>query len=147
MPANPTPLPQHRPTQGGFTLVELLVVLVILGLLASVATPRVIKFIGGAKTDTARVQLEQLSGALDLFRLEVGRYPSQEEGLQALIEQPATVERWNGPYMRNAEAIIDPWENPYIYRFPGGKHDYDIYSLGADSQEGGDGEDQDITTD
>lgn len=144
-----TPVPSARPTpwrrsERGFTLIELLVVLVILGLLATIAGPRVIKFIGGAKTDTAQVQIQQLAGALELYRLEVGRYPSPDEGLGALVARPGSATAWNGPYIRNAEAIVDPWGNPYVYRVPGSATDFDIYSLGADGREGGDGEDQDV---
>jgi general secretion pathway protein G len=136
----------RRRGQCGFTLVELLVVLVILGLIAAFAAPQVIKYLGGAKTDSAGIQIERLSGVLDLYRLEVGRYPGEDEGLNALVERPAGVERWNGPYLKKANALNDPWGRPYIYRFPGEHGAYDIYSLGADGEEGGDGENQDLTS-
>ncbi|MFQ6017536.1 MAG: type II secretion system major pseudopilin GspG [Kiloniellaceae bacterium] len=137
---------KSRRRQAGFTLVELLVVLVILGLIAAFAAPQVIKYLGGAKTDAARIQIERLSGVLDLYRLEVGRYPSEEEGLNALLERPVDAETWNGPYLRRADALIDPWKNPYLYRYPGGHGEFDLYSLGADGREGGEGENRDITS-
>lgn len=130
--------------QRGFTLIELLVVLVILGLLMSVVGPRVMKYVGGAKTDTARMQIEELAGALDMYHLEVGRYPTQDAGLQALIEQPAGEKRWKGSYLRKAKVPSDPWGNDYVYRFPGQHGAFDIYSLGADGQIGGEGEDAEI---
>lgn len=130
----------------GFTLIELLVVLVILGLVAAVAVPQVIKYVGSAKSDTARIQIERLATTLDLYRLEVGRYPSDIEGLEALVERPPNAETWNGPYLKNRDAIIDPWGEPYVYVFLGeGGRDYDLSTLGADGQEGGDGEDADIS--
>ncbi|MCH6587913.1 MAG: type II secretion system major pseudopilin GspG [Proteobacteria bacterium] len=136
----------RRRRQAGFTLVELLVVLIILGLIAAFAAPRVIKFVGGAKTDSAKIQIERLSGVLDLYRLQVGRYPNEDEGLNALMEQPADAPDWEGPYLKKADALIDPWRRPYIYRFPGEHGDYDLYSLGADGEDGGEGEDRDLTS-
>ncbi len=136
----------RRRRQAGFTLVELLVVLIILGLIAAFAAPRVIKFVGGAKTDSAKIQIDRLSGVLDLYRLQVGRYPSEDEGLNALMEQPADAPDWEGPYLKKADALMDPWRRPYIYRFPGEHGDYDLYSLGADGEDGGEGENQDLTS-
>ena len=133
----------HR--SNGYTLVELLVVLAILGLLVALATPRVIRYLGTAKTDTARIQIQKLGGVLDLYRLEIGRYPTEEEGLAALVDRPPQVEAWNGPYLKNRESLIDPWGTPYVYRSPGEHGEYDLYTLGADGKEGGDGEDRDIT--
>jgi len=129
----------------GYTLVELLVVLAILGLLVALAAPRVIKYLGSAKSDTARIQIEKLGGVLDLYRLETGRYPSEQEGLQALVEKPAQDDAWNGPYLKNRESLTDPWGDLYVYRMPGEHGEYDLYTLGADTKEGGDGEDHDIT--
>jgi general secretion pathway protein G len=136
----------NRRREAGFTLVELLVVLIILGLIAAFAAPRVIKFVGGAKTDTARIQIERLSGILDLYRLQVGRYPSGDDGLDALMEAPAEAPNWDGPYLKKADALNDPWDRPYLYRFPGEHGDYDLYTLGADGQDGGEGEDRDLTS-
>ncbi len=136
----------QRRRAAGFTLVELLVVLIILGLIAAFAAPQVIKFVGGAKTDSAHIQIERLSGVLDLYRLQVGRYPSDEESLNSLMEQPADAPNWDGPYLKKADSLIDPWGRPYLYRFPGEHGDYDLYTLGADGQEDGEGENQDLTS-
>jgi general secretion pathway protein G len=125
----------RRRRQAGFTLIELLVVLIILGLIAAFAAPQVIKYVGGAKTDAARIQIERLGGVLDLYRLEVGRYPSEDEGLEVLVGGP----------LKKADALVDPWGRPYLYRFPGEHGEYDLYSLGADGEEGGEGEDRDLT--
>lgn len=132
--------------QRGFTLIELLVVLVIVGLLMSVVGPRVMKYVGSSKTDTARVQVEELASALDMYYLEVGRYPTQQQGLQALIQQPPGVARWQGPYLRKSTIPSDPWGNDYVYRFPGQHGPFDLFSLGADGQPGGDGENADIVS-
>ena len=134
-----------RGEQSGYTLVELLVVLAILGLLVALAAPRVIKYLGGAKIDTARIQIEKLGGVLDLYRLEIGRYPTEQEGLEALVERPPQVDAWNGPYLKNRQSLIDPWGTPYTYRAPGEHGEYRLYTLGADGKDGGDGEDQDVT--
>jgi general secretion pathway protein G len=128
----------------GFTLIELLVVLVILGLLAGLVGPQVINYLGGANTKTAQLQIQDFSTALDVFRLDVGRYPTTAEGLQALVVQPAGVDRWNGPYLRKNVIPKDPWGNDYLYRSPGQHGAFDLYSLGADNAEGGEGENQDI---
>ena len=133
-----------RRRYAGFTLIELLVVLVILGLLAGLVGPRVIKHLGESKTKTAILQIEELSSALDLYRLEVGKYPTTDQGLTALVEQPAGVDQWNGPYLRKKTVRLDPWGQAYLYRSPGENGSFDIYSLGADSADGGDGEDRDV---
>ncbi len=136
----------RRRREAGFTLVELLVVLIILGLIAAFAAPRVIKFVGGAKTDSARIQIERLSGVLDLYRLQIGRFPSEDEGLNALMEAPADAPSWDGPYLKKADSLNDPWGRAYLYRFPGEYGDFDLYTLGADGQDGGEGEDRDLTS-
>jgi general secretion pathway protein G len=135
----------RRRVARGYTLVELLVVLAILSLLVALAAPRVIKYLSSAKTDTARIQIQKLSGVLDLYRLEVGHFPTDDEGLQALVERPGHAEIWNGPYLKSRDSLIDAWGRPYIYHSPGQHGDYDLYTLGADGREGGDGEDKDIT--
>lgn len=139
-------LRKRRHEQAGFTLLELLVVLVILGLVTAFAAPQVIKYMSGAKIDAAGIQIERLSGVLDLYRLEVGRYPDESEGLEALLEKPTDAERWNGPYIKKANSLLDPWGRPYLYRYPGENGEFDLYSLGADGGEGGDGEDKDVTS-
>ncbi len=128
----------------GFSLIELLVVVIILGLLASFVAPNVMSKLGGAKSKTARVQIEELGTALDLFKLEIGRYPNSQEGLNALIEQPLEQANWNGPYLKKTKIPEDPWGNPYYYESPGKNGEYDLYSYGADDTEGGDGENADI---
>ncbi len=130
----------------GFTLIELLVVLVILGLLASVVAPNVMSRLGGAKTKTAQLQVQDMGAALDLYALEVGTYPHTEDGLQALVVQPGGVERWNGPYLKKSTIPKDPWGHDYEYRSPGTHGAYDLYSLGADGAEGGENEDADVTS-
>jgi general secretion pathway protein G len=137
-------LPSGRGT--GFTLIELLVVLMILGLLAGLVGPRVLKYMGGAKSDTARLQIEEFGAGLDLYHLEVGRYPTTEEGLEALSRAPAGVDNWNGPYLKKKTIPMDPWGRPYRYRSPGENGDYDLYSLGRDNADGGEGEDEDIVS-
>lgn len=137
---------RHDERTGGFTLLELLVVLVILGVLATIATPQVLKYLGGAKTDAAAIQVQKLGATLDLYRLDVGRYPVEEEGLTALLRRPAEASRWNGPYLKKRDMLIDPWGNPFDYRVPGEHGEYDLVSLGADGAEGGDGEDQDVVS-
>lgn len=128
----------------GFTLIELLVVLAILGLMAGIVGPQVIQYLGQSKTKTARLQIEEFGSALDLFRLDVGHYPSSSEGLQALVEAPPGAGKWHGPYLKKKLLPIDPWGNPYQYRFPGEHGPYDLYTLGADNQSGGADENQDV---
>ncbi|HSO43594.1 MAG TPA: type II secretion system major pseudopilin GspG [Rhodospirillales bacterium] len=133
-------------SQAGFTLLEVLVVLVILGLIAAVvAGPQVFKLLGTAKSETAKMQIERIGGALDLYRLEIGRYPSEQENLLALVEAPPGVPQWNGPYLKKKESIVDPWGQVYVYRAPGQHGEYDLYTLGSDNAEGGEGEAADVT--
>ncbi len=135
-----------RHAQGGFTLIELLVVLVILGLLAGLVGPQILRYLGGAKTDTARLQIEELGAGLDLFHLEVGRYPTTDEGLTALVEEPTGVNNWNGPYLKKKTLPKDPWGNEYNYQSPGENGPYDLFSLGQDNMEGGEDENEDIVS-
>ncbi|MBF0310861.1 MAG: type II secretion system major pseudopilin GspG [Magnetococcales bacterium] len=131
----------------GFTLIELLVVLVILGLLISIAAPSLFEQMSKAKRDTAALQIENLGSSLDLYRLNIGGYPSQDEGLKAMVKAPAEAgSRWQGPYVKKEQSLTDPWGNLYIYTYPGkhNKKGYDLYSAGADGQEGGEGDNQDI---
>ena len=116
----------------GFTLIELLVVLAILGMLAAIAVPQVLKYLGRAKEDVVKVQSQALQTSLDLFLLDVGRYPTDQEGLQALVQQPPGLNQWHGPYVTKAASLIDPWGRPYVYHQPGQSGDYDLYSLGPD---------------
>ena len=130
----------------GFTLIELLVVLVILGLLAGLVGPQVLRYTGSAKSETAKLQIEELGAGLDLFHLEVGRYPTTAEGLQALVEQPSGINGWNGPYLKKRQVPDDPWGNPYHYRSPGEQNVYDLFSYGSDNMEGGEGNDADVVS-
>lgn len=127
----------------GFSLIELLVVLAILGLLAGLVGPRVMNFLGGSKSKTAKLQIEEFGGALDLYRLDVGSYPSSSEGLEALVSRPSGATNWNGPYLKKSKVPKDPWGNPFQYRSPGEHAEYEIVSLGSDQAEGGEGEKQD----
>lgn len=146
-PAVPPPAARvARRRQRGFTLIELLVVLVILGLISAFAAPQVIKYLGSAKQDSAKVQIERLGGVLDLYRLEVGSYPDGSNGLRALVEEPSGTAGWNGPYVKKEETLIDPWGNPYQYRHPGEHGPYDLWTYGADGEPGGEGEDADVTS-
>ncbi|MEW6414712.1 MAG: type II secretion system major pseudopilin GspG [Pseudomonadota bacterium] len=128
----------------GFTLLELLVVLVILGLLVGVVAPRFFGQVGKSEVKVAAAQIKSLEDALDQYRLDVGRYPTTEQGLAALDTQPAGVTRWRGPYLKKA-VPNDPWGNPYQYRSPGEHGEVDLYSFGRDGQPGGTGEAADIT--
>jgi general secretion pathway protein G len=135
----------RRRRERGLTLVEMLVVLLIIGLIASFAVPQVMNYVGGARHDAAAVQVKRLGGILDLYRLDVGAYPATEQGLDALLREPRGAVRWNGPYLQQADALIDPWGRPYLYRAPGENGPYDLSSLGADGRPGGEGENADIT--
>ena len=119
--------------ESGFTLVELLVVLAILGLLVAVATPQVLKYLGKAKVDTAQIEIKSLSTALDLFMIDNGRYPSQQEGLTVLVINPGNLASWRGPYLKANAVPLDPWGHPYQYRIPGQRGEYDLYTAGPDA--------------
>lgn len=127
----------------GFTLIELLVVLVILTLLASLVGPRVMHLLGGAKSKTAALQITDLEKSLEIFKLDVGRFPTTEEGLNALVAKPGSVNGWNGPYIKGG-LPADPWGKPYAYTSPAANGGVDILTLGADGAPGGDGENADI---
>ena len=137
----------HNPVRArGFTLIELLVVLVVLGLLAGLVGPQVMKHLGESKVKTAKLQIEEIAVALDMFRIDVDRYPTTEENLAALVQRPGDVEAWNGPYLRKTVVPKDPWGRDYLYRQPGQNAEFDVYSFGADQREGGDGENSDIVS-
>ena len=129
-------------SQKGFTLIELLVVMVILGLLAAFVGTDFLKHIGTSKQKAAKTQIEMFGTALDSFRLSVGRYPTTAEGMDALRKNPG-LDLWDGPYLKK-DVPMDPWGRPYIYKCPGDHGDYDLVSLGADGQEGGEGENADV---
>jgi general secretion pathway protein G len=135
-----------RSGEAGFTLVELLVVMVILVLLAGLVAPRVMGYLSSSRTKTAKVQIESLSTSLELFKMDVGRYPNQREGLAALVTRPGNAAKWNGPYLQKDKVPADPWGQAYGYRYPGRGGRFEIWSLGADGQEGGQGEDQDVAS-
>lgn len=135
---------KQKTKKNGFTLLELLVVLAILGLLAAIVGPQVLRYLGSSKTQTAQVQVKNIAASLQLFRLDAGRYPTNAEGLNALIKAPASIPIWNGPYLPDASAITDPWGKPYLLRVPGQHGEVDIYSLGSDGAAGGSGEARDV---
>ena len=130
----------------GFTLIELMVVMIILGLLAALVVPKMFGKLSTAKTNATYAQIELFGTALDSYRLDVGKYPSTGEGLEALISAVSGAEEWDGPYLRKNEIPRDSWGKEYIYESPGNHGDYDLYSLGADASEGGEGEDRDIVS-
>lgn len=129
--------------QRGFTLLELLVVIVIIGLLAGYVAPRYFSQVGRSEVQVARSQIESLEKALDQFRLDTRHYPSAEQGLEALVNRPANEPNWSGPYLKKA-VPADPWGHPYVYRVPGEKTEFQLFSLGRDGKTGGSGEDADI---
>lgn len=133
--------------QQGFTLVEMLVVITIIGLIMGLIGPRVLNYLSESKVKAAKIQLQSFSGALDLFYLDAGRFPSTAEGLTALVQQTPGLAAWNGPYLKGGKVPNDPWNNPYVYRAPGERGPYDIMSYGSDGQEGGSGIAADISTD
>ena len=137
--------PTDRPAQRGFTLLELLVVMVIIGLLAAYVAPRYFSQVGRSEVRSAQAQIASLRSALDTYRLDMGAYPSTEQGLAALTTRPANAPRWNGPYLQKA-APPDPWGKPYQYRAPGEHGEFDLLSFGKDGQPGGSGDAADITS-
>ena len=134
---------RNRQSVRGFTLLELLVVMGILAMMAAFAAPKVFKYLGTAKTDAAKIQIESLSSGLDLYKMEVGSYPA---ALSALVEKPAGVSKWNGPYLKKRVIPKDPWDKDYIYRFPTKNGEYELKSFGADGTAGGEGENSDIVS-
>lgn len=130
--------------EAGFTLLELLVVLAILGLLAAIVGPQVIKYLDSSKSKTAQVQAKNVVAALNLFKLDASRYPTEQEGLGALVKTPQNLPSWNGPYLPEQSAIIDPWGRPYLMRIPGEHGEVDVFSLGSDGKAGGTGEAKDV---
>ena len=132
--------------QRGFTLVEMLVVITIIGLIMSLVGPRVLNYLGESKVKAAKIQIQSFSSALDLFYLDAGRYPTTSEGLAALVKPAAGLATWNGPYVKGGVLPNDPWGKPYIYRSPGERSAYEIVSYGSDGQEGGTGIAADIST-
>jgi len=136
---------REKRRENGFTLIEILVVIIIIGLLAALVGPRLFGKVSTAKLSAAKAQIELFGTALDTFRLDVGKYPTTEEGLKALREKPSGVEGWNGPYLPK-EIPLDPWKKPYIYKSPGEHGDYDLISYGLDGVEGGEGESQDVVS-
>jgi general secretion pathway protein G len=129
--------------KSGFTLLELLVVIVIIGLLVSYVAPQYFGQVGKSEITTAKAQIDALEKALDQYRLDTGRYPSAELGLNALVQRPPSEPKWNGPYLKKA-VPLDPWGKSYVYRSPGERGEYDLISYGKDGQPGGDGENADI---
>src|SRR5580692_10482810 len=131
----------------GFTLVEMLVVITIIGLIMGLIGPRVLNYLSESKVKAAKIQLQSFASALDLFYLDAGRFPSTSEGLTALVRPTPGVASWNGPYLRGGNVPNDPWSHPYLYRSPGERGPYDIVSYGSDGQEGGSGIAADISID
>jgi general secretion pathway protein G len=128
----------------GFTLIEMLVVLVIIGLIMGLVGPRVLNYLSEARVKAAKLQIEAFSSSLDLFYLDTGRYPTSSEGLTALAKRPGNMTGWNGPYLKSGAVPADPWTHDYIYRSPGDSTPYEIISLGSDGREGGTGNAADI---
>lgn len=130
--------------QDGMTLLEILVVMVILGLLATLGSIQLMSYLGRAKGDVARLQLSELATAIDLFHIDIGRVPATDEGLLVLVQKPSQLDRWRGPYLRKEGILKDPWGRAYIYKSPGEQSEYELISLGADGAPGGTDENQDV---
>src|SRR5215831_9004300 len=135
-----------RKGEAGFTLVEILVVITIIGLIMAIVGPRVLNYLGESKVKAAKIQIESFSSALDLFYLDMGRYPASSDGLVALVQRPGNAQEWNGPYLKGSVVPNDPWGHPYVYRSPVDHAPYEIVSFGSDGQEGGTGTAADISS-
>ena len=142
----PTPEAPKPDREAGYTLTELLVVLVIIALLTGLVAPRLIGRVGGAKSTTARTQIENLISALEIYRLDMGDYPTEEQGLKVLIDPPENTENWQGPYMRRGKIPLDPWGKAFVYKISDNSEFITILSLGKDGKEGGEGENEDISS-
>lgn len=125
---------RREPRRAGYTLLELLVVMGILAVLTAVATPQLMGYFGKAKAQSAQVEIQNINTALELYYMDNGTYPSATDGLRALIEAPADAPRWNGPYMKKAKSLQDPWGNAYQYVFPTASGEYEVYSLGPNGK-------------
>lgn len=137
---------RRRNGEAGFTLVEILVVITIIGLIMAIVGPRVLNYLGESKVKAARIQIESLGSALDLYYLDMGRYPNSSDGLAALVQRPGNAEEWNGPYLKGGVVPNDPWGHAYLYRSPVEHAPYEIVSYGSDGQEGGAGTAADISS-
>jgi general secretion pathway protein G len=142
--ANSQAQQRGKSAERGFTLIELLIVMIILGLLAALVAPKMFQKVGSSKQKAAKAQIAMLGTALDAYRLDVGKYPTAQEGLEALRKNPGH-DTWDGPYL-SKDTPPDPWGKQYVYRYPGEHGDYDLYSMGADGQEGGEGENSDVAS-
>jgi general secretion pathway protein G len=138
------PYNDPRPLQAGFSLVEMLVVLVIIGLIMGLVGPRVLSYLSDSRVKAARLQIESFSNSLDLFYVDAGRYPTTQEGLGALVERPTDAGRWSGPYLRGNSVPNDPWGHPYVYQSPGAHGAYDLISYGPKGREGGENAESEI---
>ena len=128
----------------GFTLLELVMVLVIIGVILGMVGPRVFNSLSRATGEQAKIKIEQVANQLELYKLDTGRYPTTQEGLGALLAAPSGAANWNGPYIRDPKSLKDPWSRDFIYRSPGEKGGFDLLSLGSDGREGGEGENKDV---
>jgi general secretion pathway protein G len=146
---DPRPLltrPRRRRGEEGFTLVEMLVVITIIGMIMALVGPRVLNYLSDSRVKSAKIQIQSFTSALDLFYLDAGRFPTSSEGLGALAHPVSGIASWNGPYLKGGNVPNDPWGNPYVYKQPAERGAYEIRSLGADGQEGGTGTAADLVS-